>query len=140
MEARYKASPLYKYLTSLKHSRKTDLANGTINNPDAIILLFWIVSEFELDIKTLADFSMDWKKSNTLARNYFASNQSGNTGVDFNSRKLFGNPCSSWPKEPKPYWFRTERPHCTMVLAADGYLRLSALLKDMESVLPRPWQ
>jgi hypothetical protein len=139
MEANYKTSPLYKYLISLKHSRKTDLSNGAITNPDAIVLFFWVVQQFDVNIKALTEFSNDWRGSDTLAKNYFASNQSCKVGVDFGSRKLPGYEGVPWRKEPKPYWYRTECKPITMALTVDGYIRLSALLKDVEKVLPRPW-
>lgn len=140
MEAHYKDSPFYKHLISLEPGSKTDLRAGKINNPDAVILFFWLTGLYEVNIKTLADFSNDWRGSDTLAKNYFGSNQCGRIGVDFNSRILFGKPQRSWPKEHKPYWYRlADRKPVTMALTADGYLRLSALLKDMENVLPRPW-
>lgn len=133
VENNYKSDPLYKHLVSLKHGPKTDLANGVINNSDAIVLLFHLVPQF--GAKVLLEFSQDWRGSNTLS-NYFGPHN-GYTAADFSSKKVltFGyGPCSGAPKRP-PFWYRQRNPDrkatYTNALTVDGFKRLAVLLQQL---------
>jgi hypothetical protein len=130
----HKSSPLYRHLISLKHGSKTDLANGVINNPDAIVLLFHLIPQF--GFKTLADFSMDWRKSLTIAQNYFGGNQAGHTGIDFSSGRVSYNTYSTPQVRPgrKPYWYRQGGTPYTNALTADGFKRLQVLLHELSVI------
>jgi hypothetical protein len=136
VEKNYKSNPLYKRLVSLKHGPKTDLAAGVINNSDAIVLLFHIIPQFGL--KTLLDFSQEWRGSNTLS-NYFGPHN-GYTATDFSSRKVlvFGyGPASGAPKRP-PFWYRQRNSNpkvtYTNALTVDGFKRLSFLLQRLDVI------
>lgn len=131
VENSYKSDPLYKYLVNLKHAPKTDLPNRFINNGDAIVLLFHLVPQFGM--KLLTDFSKEWRGSATVAQNYFGSNQSGHTGVDFSSGRLFGGSYyKDSPKGRKPYWYRQGGSPYTNALTADGFKRLNVLLQELQ--------
>lgn len=133
VENSYKSDPLYKLLLSLKHGPKTDLANGVINNSDAIVLLFHIVPQF--GAKLLEDFSLSWRGSKTLVQ-YFGP-YNGYTAADFSSNKVltFGyGPASEVPKRP-PFWYRQRNPDrkatYTNALTIAGFKRLSFLLQQL---------
>lgn len=134
----HKSSPLYKYLISLKHGPKTDLANGVINNPDAIVLLFHLVPQF--GAKFLEGFSMDWRGSKTVAQNYFGGNQAGHTGIDFSSGRVCYNSYSKPEVRPgrKPFWYRQHNPDrkaaYTNALTSDGFIRLNHLLQELQRI------
>ena len=128
-----KRDPLYSYLCSLKHDRKTNFRAGTINNPDAIVLLFSLL--LFVECRHLEEFSRDWRKSSKL-KVYFDPH-SGYTGTDFLSGNVMSGPhgpCSGAPNK-LPFWYRhREREGKTRyanALTIHGYVRLGELRQMM---------
>ncbi len=125
--------PLVKFVFSLKHSPKTDLAKGHINNPDAIILL--LHAHGMLGLKELRQLSQAWRGTIILGT-YFGPTY-GFTAKHFTSgAKYHVGALASGGNRHAPPFFRiihhAKGQRYKNSLSWQGIIRLNELLAQIE--------